>query len=240
MAYTTRDLLTESYRDIQVLAVGETLDAAQAADGLLKLVRLFDNWNAERAGVYANRKVTYTLTASLNPHTIGPSAATFTVTQRPVSIEWANIVIDGVRYGLNLQGSLEWAALTLPTLTSSIPTDLHYNPTWPNGELYLYPIPVAAYGLELMTRIVLADLDLDDEVSFPPGYRDAIILTHGEMIALTYPPAVPSPQAAADARARIFANNDEIPALITRDSGVPLPSGYGGRYFDYRSGVMRP
>ncbi len=89
MAYTVRDCLTEAYRDIQVLAVGQPLDADQAADGLLKLTRLFDNWNAERAGVYANRLVTYTLVPSLNPHTIGPSTATFTVTQRPVKIDAA-------------------------------------------------------------------------------------------------------------------------------------------------------
>lgn len=238
MPYTTRDLLTETYQDLTILSPGETLSDTDAAFGLLKLVRLFDNWNAERAGVYANRLVTYTLVPSLNPHTIGPNSATFTVTQRPVSIEWANIVISAVRYPLNIRGSQWWASLTLPTLTVDIPSDLHYEPDWPNGNLYLYPVPASAYGLELMTRIVLADLALDDTVSLPPGYRDAVILTLGEMVALTYPPAVPSPQAAAKARARIYANNDETPPLATRDSG--MPNQRGGRWFDYMSGMFRP
>ncbi len=92
--------------------------------------------------------------------------------------------------------------------------------------------------MQLLTRIVLADLALDDDLSLPPGYRDAVILTLGEMIALTYPPAVASPEAAAKARARIFANNDVIPTLVTRDSGVPA-RGYGGRWFDYTSGMWR-
>lgn len=237
MAYTTRDLLTETFQDITILAVGETLDASQAAIGVAKLVRLFDNWNAERAGVYANRLITYTLTPSLNPHTIGPTAATFTVTQRPVTIDWANLVISDVRYPLNIRGAQWWAGLLLPELSTNLPTDLHYEPTWPNGQIYLYPVPTSAYGLELMTRLVLADLALDDDVSLPPGYRDAIILTLGEMLALTYPPAVASPEAAAKARARIYANNDELPPLVTADSG--LSTGHG-RWFDYRSGVWRP
>lgn len=237
---TTRDLLTEAFSDITVLAAGESLSDTDAEFGLQKLVRLFDNWNAERAGVYANRLTTppFTLVPNLNPHTIGTNSATFSVTQRPVSIEWANIVISAVRYPLNIRGSQWWPALPLPTLSVDIPSDLHYEPDWPNGNLYLYPVPAAAYGLELMTRIVLADLALDDTVSLPPGYRDAVILTLGEMIAPTYPPAEAKPELARQARARIYSNNDEIPALATRDSGMPTQC--GGRWFDYRSGTFRP
>lgn len=238
MPYTARDLLTETYQDLTILATGETLSDTEAAFGLQKLVRLFDNWNAERSGVYANRLTTYTpLTPNLNPHTLGPTG-TFTTSQRPVSIEWANLVISGVRYPLNIRGSQWWAALPIPALATDIPSDLHYEPDWPDGSLYLYPVPAAAYGLELLTRIVLAELALDDTVSIPTGYRDAVILTVGEMIAPSYPPAVPSPDLAAKSRARIFANNDEIPPLMTRDSGIPQQR--GGRSFNYLSGQFEP
>ena len=40
--------------------------------------------------------------------------------------------------------------------------------------------------------------------------------------------------------ARIFANNDELPMLITADSGVPYPNSGYGRWFDYRAGLWRP
>jgi hypothetical protein len=126
-----------------------------------------------------------------------------------------------------MRGSQWWASLTVPELTISIPSDLHYEPDWPNGSIYLYPVPDTAYGLELMTRVVLADLDLDDDVSLPPGYRDAVTLTLGEMIAPTYPPAQADSFAASKARARIFANNDETPRLATRDSGMPSAGGSG-------------
>lgn len=245
MSYTTRDLLTETFQDLTILASGEPLSDDDANLGLNKLTRLLDNWNAERAGVYANRETTYTLTPNLNPHTIGPTGATWTTPQRPVSIDFASLVLPGgslsVYRTLNIRDSKWWAGLTVPALATSIPTDLHYEPTWPNGSLYFYPVPNVAYSMQLLTRIVLADLALSDTLSLPPGYRDAIILTLGEMIALTYPPATPSPEAAAKSRARIFANNDETPSLATTDSGIPRQGGNGGgAWFDYRSGLMRP
>ncbi len=226
VAVTGRVLITEAFRDITVLSPGQPLDDPEASDGLSKLTRLFDNWNAERAGVYASRFTTYTLVPDLNPHTIGPAASspTFTVTQRPVSIEWANLVIDdgenAVRYQLAIRNSEWWGQLSVPGLATSMPTDLYYSPDWPLGRLYLWPVPTAAYGLELNTRIVLADLGLDDEVSLPPGYRDAVTRTLGEMLAPGYPPAVADADAAAKARGRIFANNDVLPRLATADYGT--------------------
>lgn len=240
MPYTTLDLLTETYQDLTILAVGQTLDADQSAFGLLKLARLFDNWNAERAGVYANRFITDTLVSGLNPHTIGPDTATFTVAQRPVTVDGVSLVLPSsadVFLGLNPRNAAWYSSLTVPGIETDIPTDFYYNPTWPNGEIWLYPVPDADYDVRLLTRVVLADLALSDTVSLPPGYRDAIILTLGEMIALTYPPAVPSPEAAAAARARIFANNDVLPTLETADAGL---TARGGRFFNWRSGLMQP
>jgi len=236
---TARDLIAECFVDLTILAAGEALSDTDAAVGLRKLTRLFDNLNAERAGVYADRFTPYTLTPNLQPHTIGPTASspTFIVTQRPVSIESASIIIGTVFYPLNIRDAQWWSELTVPSLATSIPTDLYYNPAWPLGEIFLYGVPTTAYGLELQTRIVLADLALTDAVSMPPGYRDAVTLTLGEMIAPGYPTAVPDPAGAAKARARIFANNDVTPRLATVDSGMPTQG--GGGWFDYKTGLFR-
>lgn len=220
---TTRDLITEALQDLAVLMPGDPLDDTEATAALSKVTRILDNWNAERAGVYASRQTTYTLVPDLQPHTIGPAASspTFTVTQRPVSIEWANLLLSGgaldVYLPLNLRDADWFSALSVPGLSTDIPTDLYYSPEWPLGRLYFWPVPAAAYQMQLRTRIVLADLALDDDVSLPPGYRDALTLTLGEMLAPVYPPAHADPVAAATARARIFANNDVTPRLATAD-----------------------
>ncbi len=238
---TVLELLTEVFQDLGVLAAGETPGTTDQELGLNKLTRLLDNWNAERAGVYANSLDVYTLVPGLNPHTIGPDTATFSVDQRPVSIDAASLVLtDDVRIQLNIRDAQWWAALELPELSTNIPSDLHYEPTWQNGSIYLYPVPAAAYGLQLLTRVVLAALAIDDTLTVPPGYHDAISLTLGEMIAPAYPPATPDPEAAAKSRARIFANNDSIPVLRTADSGLPRNGGRVGTWFDWRSGLWRP
>lgn len=232
MSQTVREMLIETLEDITVLAPGDPLDDTEATAALKKLTRLFDNWNAERAGVYASRPTTYTLTANLNPHTIGPAASTptFTVTQRPVSIDAANLVVGSgstaVYYPLELVNQGWYENQPMPGL-ATWPFALWYSADWPLGRLYLFPVPATTYGLQLWTRIVLADLGLDDTLSLPPGYRDAITLTLGEMLAPSYPPAVADVHGAAKARARIFANNDPpAPPLATADYGTRRGSGW--------------
>ena len=226
VAITARELILESFRDISVLEAGAVLGDPEASDGLSKLTRLFDDWNAERAGVYASTFTTHTLVPDLQPHTIGPStfSPTFTVTQRPVAIEWANIVMGSgesrINYQLVIRNSFWWGEIPMPGMTSSLPLVLYYQADWPLGKLYLWPVPSSAYGLELQTRVVLPQLGLDDTVYLPPGYRSALTLTMGEMLAPAYPPAVPDTAGAAKARARIFANNDVQPQLRTADAGL--------------------
>lgn len=230
MAYLVRDLLTETFQDLAILSPNETLDDTDATAALRKLKRLFDNLNAERSGVYGSSSVTYTLTAGHNPHTIGPASASpdFTVTQRPVSIDEANLVVGSgdtaIHYPLDLVNEQYYANLSIPGL-STWPYALWYSTDWPVGRIYLFPVPDTDYGLQLWTRTVLADLELDDAISFPPGYRDMIILTLGEMIAPSYPPAVADSVGAAKARARVFANNDVLPTLA---SDAPITQRPGG------------
>lgn len=240
---TTRDLLTECFEDLGIIAAGEVLSATDAANGLKKLTRLLDNWNAERRAVYATRLTSYTIVPSTQPSTIGPTGATFTATQRPVSIDGANLVLNDVtpsiRMPINIRDDDWYRALTVPGLTSTVPTDLYYSAEWPLGQIYLWPVPTVAYGLELQMRIVLADLALDDDVSLPPGYLDAVTLTLGEMLAPSYGLAV-DPSKAAAARGRIMSNNDDTPLLVTQDSGMPSNrSGSVIPTYYYRTGQDR-
>jgi len=243
VAVSVRTLITETFRDLGVTSVGEVLTPEMADDGLSKLTRLFDDWNAEMAAVYANRLITYTLVPSLQPHTIGPTASspTFTVTSRPVSIDGANLVLNdvspAVHRPINIRDAEWWRLLVIPTLSTSIPTDLYYNAEWPLGELFLWPVPTTAYGLELQYRIVLDEVDLDDTLTLPPGYRNAITLTLGEYLAPSYSPAEPQPLAAARARARVWANNDVTPRLITADAGMPRSGDDKRTTFNYRTGM---
>jgi hypothetical protein len=232
---TAAALCTEVLRELQVLQANESASASDATATLGIINLILDAWNAERDKVYADQQLTFTLTQSLNPHTIGPTGATWTTSQRPVSIAAANLVIDTIRYGINIRDRQWYTDLTLPELSTQQPTDLFYDPSWGNGKLYMYPVPDAAYDVELWVRIVLAGLSLDDDVSMPPGYHKALKLTAAEDAASLFGVPV-SPdliRRASNARAVIAANNVTVPTLATRDAG--MPSGRGG-WFNYYTG----
>lgn len=209
---------------------------------LEKLNRLIDNWNAERALVYDIGFASYTLTPNHQPHLIGPGlvAPDFAVTQRPVTVDGANLVLTtvtpNIRQPLDLVDDDWWRTNRVQGLTSPMPTALYYSPAWPNGELFLWPVPTTAYQLELQTRTVLATVALATPINLPPGYQDAITLTLAEDIASAFGQVI-SPkleQNALRARARIMAVNDGTPRLQTRDAGMPGRRGGG---YNYRTGL---
>jgi len=231
MAITAGDLCADALREIGVLNAVDPPSGEDAAFVLSKLNRILDNLNAERQAVYESVFATYTLTPALQPHTIGPTG-TFVVTQRPVTIEAANLVdttvTPNVRIPLTLRDDAWWASVAVQGLTGTYPTDLVYSPGWPNGELTLWPVPTTALGLELQSRLVLAEVALTTTFSMPPGYRDMLILTLAEDCIGAYGRPVPSmlPSRAAAARHRVNVNNVQIPVLQTQDSGMPGGKGY--------------
>jgi hypothetical protein len=241
MPSTIRDVVTSAYRELGIAPLVGDLPAELALLGLNTLNRILDSWNAQREAAYAEAITTgITFSASTNPHTLGPSGATWTFTQRPEEILSLSFTSDGTAWTpIDIISRAEYDEITTPGLTSTHPNVAYYNRTWPNGSLYLYPVPTSAYAVELIAKRVLASVVLGDSWSFPPGYQDAIQKTlKEELVAMPMFASAANAEikdAAGKARAVIFANNDAPPRLTTADSGMPR----GGGYFDYRSGSIR-
>ena len=127
-----------------------------------------------------------------------------------------------------------WLGQSVPTLTSTVPTDLYYQPDQPLGKLFFWPVPTIAYDVQLMVRVVLdSGVVLADTFDFPPGYQQALTLTLAELSARSFGKPVDSSLRwdASQARALIFGVNDQIPHLITKDSG--MTSGHSGTRADF-------
>lgn len=233
---TIQDIVTDALLEPGILADGETPNAGQSSTVLKKLRRLLNNWNADRRAVYATAFVTNTLTAGLSPHTIGPTGATWTVTQRPVSVDGANLILAGsggaadTYLPITIRDAAWWNAQTVPGLESSVPTDLYYQPDWPNGKLYFWPVPDTADDVQLMLRVLLDDtVDLTDTFTLPPGYQDAITLTLSasicRMFGVPLDVSADLAQQAKLARARIFSNNEQPTRIQTADAGMQASNG---------------
>lgn len=222
-------LCEQAAQELNVLLPGETLSANDGTALLRKLNQLFGEWNTRKQAIYRSVKTTYTLTPSLNPHTFGPSGATFTVSQRPVALDAVNLILSGgSSTPIELHDVTWYRDLPMPSITSTIPTDGYYDPSHPNGSLYLYPVPTSAYDIEVWAPMVFETVALSDTVTFPQGYEGAIIDTLAEDAAelLGREPGQKLMERARRRRAAIFALNDPTPSLMTIDGGMP---GYSRR-----------
>ena len=240
-SFTVPTVIKSALQELQVQDPGETVGAADQADAINILNRMLDGWNADRRKVYVSKKTNFTLTASLSPHTIGPTGGTFTTTtNRPVSIDAANLVLtDGTRIAIRMRDSSWYAAQTTPALTSSIPTDLYYEPDFSSGlgNLWFWPVPDTAYTVDLWMRVVLAQVVAADSVDLPPGYLDAVIYSLAERLAPSYGVQVQPAlrQMANSARLMAFGNNHDAPRMSTDDSDVMSTR---GGLFRYRTGGL--
>jgi hypothetical protein len=231
---TILELVSDALMEIGVLSAVDAPTGEDATLALLRLNKLFDNLNAERRMVYADTFSTFTLTPSLNPHTIGASGGTWTVTSRPESIESANLIISDIRHPLAIRDAQWWSGISVPEHESDIPTELYYEKAWPLGQVWLYPVPSAAYEIEFVTRVVLASVALADDFTMPPGYQDAVTLTLAEDLVAPFRVPMPQnlPMKAVKARGRVWTANAVIPRLRTADDGL----GGGRSTWDYRTG----
>lgn len=240
MPETANDIVVDSLRELRVLNAVDPPGPEDAALGLTRLNGILDLWNADPASTaYADVILSQLLTIGLQPHTIGPSAATWAVDQRPLRILAASVILENdyhrpitVHHGLAW-----WHRLTDPTLSGDIPTDLAYDPAWPNGNVYFYPEPAAILTVELLVRTVLAQLAAGDPFTLPPGYRRALMLTLAEDLAKPMGVALhPDTKIQArEARDLVFGANRQIPSLETADYGIGSEC---ADEYDYRVGPL--
>lgn len=232
-------VVKEALAELNVIQPGASIPAPISTLFLSKLNQIIDNWNAERAKVWAEVFPSFTLTPSLSPHTIGPSGATFTATIRPVTLDGCSLNLNtdtpNVFIPIDVIDWQVYQALSVPGIATSIPEAVYYETDWPNGKLFFYPIPNYAYAVRLALRTIFGIVTLSDNLDLPPGYQSAITLTLAEDGATAMGRAVPAKTAkgAAEGRARIGANNTIVPLLDLQDGQQERRD--GGNNFNYHS-----
>lgn len=236
MSITVNAFLTAALTEIRVARAGDVINAEDLDLALLLFNEFLDALNADSRAVYTRAFPTFVLTPLLQPHTIGlvANAPTFSVLIGPPrSIVAANLILSApssLRVPLEIRDDAWWMNVRARTVTASVPVDLFYSPDWPNGGLYLWPIPSTAYGLELETSTLLAQVALADTLDLPFGYQQALRLTLAEICAPSFGQTVAQStrDKAREARALVWGDNDAIPNAVTRDAG--MPGGRGGGF----------
>ena len=99
-----------------------------------------------------------------------------------MDIQSCRQIINNSFYWVNVQGAQWFRHQTNPTWRGATQTDVYYEPDWPNGKLFFYPIQSGASQMVLELRTVLAQYDLTSVVSLPPGGLNAFVLTLAESL----------------------------------------------------------
>lgn len=184
---TYSELIRSSLRLIGQLGPGRLASSVEETDALLILNRMLNSWSSERLQIYQIERSTYTITPSLQPHTIG-TGGTFN-TARPVRIDNAGVISVSGTYesGLKILTPDEWAAKTSKSLTSELPSEVYYDAAYPLGNLYLWPVPTTAATLALYTWKILSAVALTSAtVTLPEGYEDALTYNLAVRLALEW------------------------------------------------------
>lgn len=250
MAQTWLDFITDALQEIGVYAPGDTIEPSVLDTCVRRLNYLIDEWAALKRYAFNVSFTTYTITPNHQPTLIGPNLtspdwATVGGATRPVRIEGANLVLNSNNPStdliINVRDDAWWLGQQVKALTSTIPTDLYYSPDFPNGAIYLWPIPTVAYQVRLEVWVAVGQVDPDTiqntNVVIPQGYKKAMLLTFAEDLTTPLSRAMPDtlPIRAARARAAVQSNNISSPRIASADFGTGLGRHRSG--FNWESGM---
>jgi hypothetical protein len=107
--------------------------------------------------------------------TLGPTGDF--VGDRPVLLDDSTYFKDpanGISYGIKILNQQQYNGIAVKTVTSTYPQVIWVNMTYPNVEMYIYPVPTKTLewhfvSVEELTQPAL----LSTALTFPPGYLRA-------------------------------------------------------------------
>lgn len=175
MATTAADQINGALRLIGVLAEAEAPSAAMAQDALTALNQMIDSWNTERLAVFSTIDQVFNWPPSTRIRTLGPTGDF--VGQRPVQLDDATYFRDAstnVSYGIKMINQEQYNNIAVKTVTSTYPQVLWYNATYPDIEIYIYPVPSRVLEFHFVSVEKLTEpANLSTVLAFPPGYLRA-------------------------------------------------------------------
>ena len=218
---TPRDLITLALKDSGALGVGQTALAEDENDGFVTLNQMLAQWQRKRFMVYQLVTVSLTSTGAQS-YTVGPSGD-FNVAVRPDKLQAAffrqlvNSTPNQVDYPLELILAREdYNNIALKQL-ASFPSYVFYDPGYPLGTVYPWPVPQATiYSLHLTLPMVLAQFTtLSQTITMPDEYLAAIRFNLAQRFGVIYQlPDNPRLAALAeDALSTVRGANTQIPRL---------------------------
>ena len=172
---TAGDQINAALRLIGQLAEGEVPSAATAQDALAAMNQMIDSWNTERLSVFSTQDQVFTWPASTISRTLGPSGDFDG--NRPIQLDDSTYMRDastGVSLGIKIINQQQYDGIAVKTVTSTYPQVIWVNMTYPDIEMYVYPVPTRALEWHFISVEELTQpASLSTVLALPPGYLRA-------------------------------------------------------------------
>lgn len=227
---TALDIISSSLRLINVLAASEQPSLDLSNDSLTVLNQMIDAWNTDRLAIFTTQSNDFPFVLNQQAYTLG-TGGNFNMT-RPARIDAMSSILlfnaaNPVEVPLSLFSIDDWQTkVPVKSVSGSFPLICYDDGGFPLRTLNFWPIPTTANNVRIYSWAPLAAQTLAAQLSFPPGYAEAIrynlaVRLSGEFQA----PLMPSVSAiAAESLARIKTMN--APDLEIQSDLVPSPAGY--------------
>ena len=175
MTTTAGDQINGALRLLGVLAEGETPSAATSQDALNALNQMIDSWNTERLAVFSTQDQVFSWLPGFISRTLGPTGDF--VGNRPILLDDATYFKDpasGISYGIKIINQQQYDGIAVKTVTSTYPQVIWINMSYPDIEMYVYPVPTKVLEFHFISVEELTQpANLATTLAFPPGYLRA-------------------------------------------------------------------
>lgn len=214
---TPRDIISLALKKCGVLASGTPVSGEDYNDAFLELQLMLSDWTQKQNLVYVTQTLSYVSNGS-PAYTIGPNQAFSIsqrparvlasycrqlVQAEPNSQAFSSdfnssfqvTIATGTATGSPnpdfplevLTSRIDYDAITTKGITT-LPSYVYYEPQWPVGVLYFWPIPLTSlYELFVTVLVPLTILTQQNQaVDFPPEYLNAILYNLAQRLAISY------------------------------------------------------
>lgn len=153
-----------------VLGQDQTPSSGDVNLVLRRLNRMLDSWSNESLMKFDDSSQTFTMTAGTQSY-----STSLLGNSRPISFDSMRVNLNGIDYPVDFIDQQKWNAISYKS-TTAIPRYMYYDGAYPNGMMFFYPIPYAAFTCYIYSQNQLqGNLTLTTTLLMPIGYEAAIV-----------------------------------------------------------------
>jgi hypothetical protein len=172
---TVEDKIVRAFKLVSVIGNNEDADVQDIDDAFEQVNGIIEDWNINKLMSYSINKESFPLVSNKEQYTIGPSGDYATTRPLDLNTIWVTDTND-ISYPVHMIQSDEYDYIRQKQIQSAWPIYAFYNPTYPNGELFVYPKPTAGYTLNYSSWAGFDYFnDKGDTVALPQGFNELLV-----------------------------------------------------------------